>query len=204
MIHIPIQRENDTSSDDQETVANAAHKSGGQGEEATPGSTPWTIPGASGSTAKASTSNAAASQVPEEAEGAEATPDHHSAPQDSLFSFEGLRFFFLCMLAILVFRSSFFAFYDVPTASMEPTIKVGDRIIANKLAYGFRLPFVGKKILSWGEVERGDIVVFRYPLDPKTDFVKRVVAIESVPQLSLGPFQSCDFHKKITYKTNFL
>lgn len=97
--------------------------------------------------------------------------------EDSFFNFESLRFFFLCILAVLAFRSSFFAPYEVPTASMEPTIKVGDRIIANKLAYGFRLPFIGQEVARWGKVQRGDIIVFRYPLDPDTDFVKRVVAV---------------------------
>ena len=97
--------------------------------------------------------------------------------EESFFSFESLRFLFLCLLAILAFRSSFFAPYEVPTSSMEPTIKVGDRIIANKVAYGFRLPFVGVELLRWGKVKRGDIIVFRYPKDPNTDFVKRVVAL---------------------------
>ena len=67
--------------------------------------------------------------------------------------------------------------YEVPTASMEPTIIVGDRIIANKLAYGLRVPFLGYKLLHWGNVQRGDIIVFTFPKNPKLDFVKRVVAV---------------------------
>ena len=47
----------------------------------------------------------------------------------------------MVMLALCI-RSSVVAPYEVPTASMEPTIKVGDRIVANKLAYGLRVPFL--------------------------------------------------------------
>lgn len=54
--------------------------------------------------------------------------------------------------------------YKIPTGSMRPVLMEGDRIFVDKLTYRFREP------------ERGDIVVFRYPLDKKKDFVKRLVA----------------------------
>jgi signal peptidase I len=60
---------------------------------------------------------------------------------------------------------------------MEPTIKVGDRLLANKLAYNFKIPFTNNVIASWGQPKRGDIIVFRSPRDTSIDYVKRVIAV---------------------------
>lgn len=54
--------------------------------------------------------------------------------------------------------------YKIPTGSMRPVLMEGDRIFVDKISYRFREP------------GRGDIIVFKYPLDPKKDFVKRLVA----------------------------
>jgi signal peptidase I len=64
----------------------------------------------------------------------------------------------------------------VPTGSMEPTVRVGDYLLVNKLAYGPRLPFTNTAI-EWGRPQRGDVVVFRYPLDVSTMYVKRLVGL---------------------------
>ncbi|MDR7556719.1 MAG: signal peptidase I [Armatimonadota bacterium] len=68
----------------------------------------------------------------------------------------------LLSLVIIVFVVQ--AFF-IPSGSMEPTLRVGDRILVGKFAYRI-----------W-EVRRGDIIVFRYPLNPNKDFVKRVVGL---------------------------
>ncbi len=60
---------------------------------------------------------------------------------------------------------------------MEDTLLVGDHILVNKFIYGIRMPFSNKTIVPIGEPERGDIVVFKFPQDPKMDFIKRVVGI---------------------------
>jgi len=93
------------------------------------------------------------------------------------WSVENFRSLAVLIVSVLALRWSIASPYEVPTASMEPTIKVGDRILANKLAYGLRIPFTDITILKWGEIERGDIVVFRYPVNPEIDYVKRVVAL---------------------------
>src|SRR3954465_15422926 len=90
---------------------------------------------------------------------------------------ENFRQLGILVLAIFAFRWSIASPYHVPTASMEPTIKVGDRLLAFKLAYNFKLPFTDFKVAEWGTPKRGDIIVFRYPRDPEIDYVKRVVAI---------------------------
>lgn len=97
--------------------------------------------------------------------------------QPSFFSAEYLRSLATLVFFIFAFRSSVLAPYEVPTASMEPTIKVGDRILANKLAYGLKIPFTDIELLHWTDIKRGDIIVFKYPRSPDTDYVKRVVAI---------------------------
>ena len=65
---------------------------------------------------------------------------------------------------------------QVPSGSMEPTLRVGDYLLVDKLAYGPRLPFTNTAI-EMGKPARGDVVVFRYPLDVSTFYVKRVTGI---------------------------
>ena len=60
---------------------------------------------------------------------------------------------------------------------MRPTLEVGDFILVNKFIYGIRLPIIEKKIIPLGDPQRGDVVVFRYPLNPSQDFIKRVVGV---------------------------
>ncbi|HEX6364147.1 MAG TPA: signal peptidase I [Albitalea sp.] len=64
----------------------------------------------------------------------------------------------------------------VPSGSMEPTLRVGDYLLVNHLAYGPRLPFTNTAI-EWGRPQRGDVVVFRFPLDVSQFYVKRLVGL---------------------------
>lgn len=64
----------------------------------------------------------------------------------------------------------------VPTGSMEPTLRVGDYLLVNHLAYGPRLPFTNTAI-EFGQPQRGDVVVFRFPLDVSEFYVKRLVGV---------------------------
>ncbi len=59
---------------------------------------------------------------------------------------------------------------------MEPTLLIGDYLIANRLSYVVKVPFTDVVVLTLGEPERGDIVIFRYPKDRSKDFIKRVIA----------------------------
>src|SRR6478736_5318169 len=76
---------------------------------------------------------------------------------------ENLRQLAVFLVIILAFRWSIAAPYHVPTASMEPTIKVGDRLLAFKLAYDLKVPFTDISLITWGTPKRGDIIVFKYP-----------------------------------------
>jgi len=85
--------------------------------------------------------------------------------------------FFPVLLVVLVLRSFFFEPFRIPSGSMIPTLLIGDYILVNKFAYGVRLPVVHTKVLDTGEPERGDVAVFRYPADPRLDYIKRVVGL---------------------------
>jgi signal peptidase I len=87
------------------------------------------------------------------------------------------RSFFPVALVVLALRSFVFEPFRIPSDSMMPTLLDGDFIIVNKYAYGLRLPVLNRKFLATGEPQRGDVVVFRYPLDPSTNFIKRLVGL---------------------------
>jgi len=77
---------------------------------------------------------------------------------------------------IAVARGSFADHYVVPTGSMEPTLQPGDRVLVDKTAYGWRLPYTGIELGGDAPPERGDVVIFDSPEDG-TRLVKRVVAV---------------------------
>jgi len=87
------------------------------------------------------------------------------------------RSLFPVLLIVLLFRSFLFEPFKIPSGSMIPTLLVGDFIVVNKFAYGLRLPVVHTKFLPVADPERGDVVVFRYPVDPKVNFIKRLVGL---------------------------
>lgn len=90
---------------------------------------------------------------------------------------EYARSFFPIILVVLVIRSFIVEPFRIPSASMLPTLHVGDFILVNKFAYGVRLPVLNNKVISVGEPERGDVFVFRYPNNPKIDYIKRVIGL---------------------------
>jgi|SRR5436190_10729419 len=84
----------------------------------------------------------------------------------------------LLIAVIFVNFARIFAFqaFKIPTGSMEDNLKIGDHIIVNKFIYG---PATAgwKRVFALRDPKRGDIIVFRYPLQPDTDFVKRVIGM---------------------------
>jgi len=84
---------------------------------------------------------------------------------------------FPVICAVFLLRSFLFEPFKIPSASMVPTLLVGDLILVNKYHYGIRLPVINKKIIANHDPERGDVMVFRYPSDPSVDYIKRVVGV---------------------------
>ena len=60
---------------------------------------------------------------------------------------------------------------------MKQTLQIGDHILVNKFLYGIKIPYWRKTIIPFKTPQRGDIIVFKYPEDPKKDFIKRVVGV---------------------------
>jgi signal peptidase I len=87
------------------------------------------------------------------------------------------RSFFPVILLVLLLRSFLAEPFRIPSGSMRPTLLEGDFILVNKFTYGLRDPVFNLKFLGVGAPRRGDVVVFRYPLDPTKDFIKRVIGL---------------------------
>ncbi len=85
--------------------------------------------------------------------------------------------FFPVLLVVFLLRSFVAEPFKIPSSSMRPTLEVGDFILVNKYTYGLRLPIIEQKFIPVGEPQRGDVVVFRYPVNPSQDFIKRVVGV---------------------------
>jgi signal peptidase I len=93
------------------------------------------------------------------------------------------------LLLVMMIRSSVIEPFKIPSGSMIPTLLIGDHIFVNKLAYGLivpitdtRIPIVNyifkpKYLFRWSEPKGGDIVVFRYPRDEPTFYIKRIVGL---------------------------
>jgi signal peptidase I len=80
-------------------------------------------------------------------------------------AFELLESIIIAVLLALIIRFFLFEPFFIPSGSMEPTLQIGDKIIVNKIVYRFQEP------------KRGDIMVFKYPLDPARDYIKRVIGL---------------------------
>ena len=90
---------------------------------------------------------------------------------------EYAKSFFPVFLAVLIIRSFIIEPFRIPSGSMIPTLLIGDFIVVNKFTYGIRLPVIKTKILANNTPSRGDVVVFRFPLDPSIPFIKRVLGL---------------------------
>ena len=84
---------------------------------------------------------------------------------------------FPMLLLVFSLRSFFYEPFFVPSESMEPTLVRGDVIAVAKWPYGIRIPVVNRWLVG-PVMQRGDPVVFRYPVEPSTYFVKRIMALE--------------------------
>ena len=84
---------------------------------------------------------------------------------------------FPVICAVFLMRSFLFEPFKIPSGSMIPTLLVGDLILVNKFHYGVRLPVINKKIVDNNDPQRGDVMVFRYPVNPSMDYIKRVIGV---------------------------
>jgi len=111
--------------------------------------------------------------VAEQVEGVEASPNAVREPA----VVEYARSFFPVLLVVLIVRSFLFEPFRIPSSSMMPTLLIGDFIFVNKYTYGLRLPVLNNEIVAMGDPERGDVVVFRLPSEPNTNYIKRLIGL---------------------------
>ena len=89
---------------------------------------------------------------------------------------ENSKGFFPVLALVLVLRSFLVEPFQIPSGSMEPGLIKGDFILVNKFSYGFRLPVLGTKVIEMDNPQRGDVMVFIPPHDPRY-FIKRVIGL---------------------------
>ena len=83
----------------------------------------------------------------------------------------------IAIILALFIRTFFVQAFKIPSGSMKPTLRVGDKIMVNKLLFGPKVPFTNYRLPGLRKPRRGDIIVFVYPEDKKKDFIKRLVAV---------------------------
>jgi signal peptidase I len=83
----------------------------------------------------------------------------------------------IAVILALFIRTFVVQAFKIPSGSMKPTLLVGDHILVNKFIYGVKVPFSNITLIPLKDPKRGDIVVFKFPEDPKKDFIKRVIAV---------------------------
>lgn len=84
----------------------------------------------------------------------------------------------IAFVLAMIIRTFCIQAFKIPSGSMRMTLIEGDRLMVNKLGYGAKVPFTAKRFPGYKTWERGDIIVFVYPEDPKRDFIKRLIAFE--------------------------
>ncbi len=90
---------------------------------------------------------------------------------------EYARSFFPVIVLVLVIRSFLFEPFRIPSDSMMPTLFDGDFIFVSKYSYGLRLPVTNTLLVPTGTPQRGDVIVFRLPPNPKINYIKRLVGL---------------------------
>ena len=90
---------------------------------------------------------------------------------------ENIEAILVAIVIALFIRTFVVQAFKIPSGSMKQTLQIGDHILVNKFIYGVRIPYLRKSIIPLKKPQRGDIIVFKYPVDPNKDFIKRVIGI---------------------------
>lgn len=81
------------------------------------------------------------------------------------------------LIIIMIVRTYIFEPFIIPSESMYPGLTKGDVVLVNKTSYGLKFPYTNVNLAQLNDVERGDVAVFQYPLEPNTFFIKRVIGV---------------------------
>ena len=91
---------------------------------------------------------------------------------------EWIETLLIAVVLALLIRIFIVQSFKIPSGSMRPTLKEGDKILVNKFIYGAKVPFTNIRFPAIRTPQIPDVVVFKYPLNPKRDFIKRFIAKE--------------------------
>jgi signal peptidase I len=83
----------------------------------------------------------------------------------------------VAIILALFIRTFIVQAFKIPSGSMKETLQIGDHILVNKFIYGVKLPFLQSTLIPIKNPQRGDIVVFEFPVEKDKDFIKRVVGV---------------------------
>ena len=83
----------------------------------------------------------------------------------------------ICVIFVIFSRAFVFQQSKIPSGSMEDTLLIGDYIMVNRFMFSAAPSSFEKAILPVRDVRRGDVIVFKYPLEPEVDYIKRVVGL---------------------------
>lgn len=83
----------------------------------------------------------------------------------------------IAVILALFIRTWVVQAFKIPTGSMEQNLLIGDHLLVNKFVFGPARGGFEEQLLAVGRVERGDILVFKFPDDPERDFIKRVIGL---------------------------
>jgi signal peptidase I len=83
----------------------------------------------------------------------------------------------IAVILALFIRTFVVQAFKIPTGSMEENLLIGDHLLVNKFVLGPTESTVERKLLPIGTIKRGDVIVFKYPVEPDRDFIKRVIGL---------------------------
>lgn len=105
-------------------------------------------------------------------------------------TWEYVKLFGSALIIALIIKTSLVEAYNIPSGSMEDTLMTGDFILGNKFIYGAKIPLLPVRLPSLDEPEPGDIVIFKFPMNPEVNYIKRCIA---------GPGQVVEIRNKRVY-----
>jgi len=111
---------------------------------------------------------------------------------------ENIEAILVAIIIALFIRTFVVQAFKIPSGSMKQTLQIGDHILVNKFIYGVKIPYLRKTIIPIEQPSRGDIIVFRYPVDPDKDFIKRVIGVPG-DVIEIRDKQLYRNHKKVIH-----
>ncbi len=103
------------------------------------------------------------------------TQNHQKKPKSVLREYT--EAIVIALLLALFIRTFVVQAFKIPSGSMLPTLQIGDHILVSKFIYGVKIPFSGAVLIPYKKPKTNDIIVFKYPVNPKLDFIKRVIGV---------------------------